>query len=93
MASTPTASREDAVCRVCGLAQSEPPWGEDDRVPIFDICDCCGTEFGYEDCTIDSVKAARARWLANRMPWFSPALRPADWDVDKQLLSVPSKYR
>lgn len=40
-------------CRVCGLDQDENPWGEDNASPTFDICACCGTEFGYHDFTLE----------------------------------------
>ncbi|MGW3351445.1 hypothetical protein ACWDA3_49795 [Nonomuraea rubra] len=32
-------------CRVCGLSQADPPWGEDGQNPTWAICHCCGTEF------------------------------------------------
>jgi rubredoxin len=46
------------ICRVCGLIYDKfYPWGEDGEVPSHDICDCCGTEFGYDDVSIESSKA------------------------------------
>ena len=35
------------ACRVCGKVQDDPTWGEDGKTPTFDICDCCGVQFGY----------------------------------------------
>lgn len=43
-------------CRVCGLDQGFKPWGEDDQTPTFDLCNCCGVQFGYEDCNVEYVK-------------------------------------
>jgi hypothetical protein len=80
-------------CRVCGLDQSEPPWGEDGRLPTFEICDCCGIEFGYEDATPDGVRAARNRWLARGAPWFNPKARPPGWDIAVQMHNIPSRAR
>jgi hypothetical protein len=80
-------------CRVCGLEQSAPPWGADGTSPTFEICPCCGTEFGYEDGLPDAVTRARELWLKNGAAWFEPNARPPDWNVDAQLLHVPAKYR
>lgn len=54
------------ACRVCGRRHEEPPWGADSRSPTFEICDRCGTEFGYEDATPDAAQAARERWLRSQ---------------------------
>jgi hypothetical protein len=70
-------------CRVCGLAQTEPPWGADGKSPNFLICGCCGTEFGYEDCTPAAVEAARERWKARGFDWFCPEERPRGWTPPK----------
>lgn len=56
---------QDHRCRVCGLAQATPPWGSDGATPTFEICDGCGTEFGYEDATPLGVARKRAAWLAD----------------------------
>lgn len=53
------------ICRVCGKIQDDPPWGEDGKCPNYDICDCCGVEFGYGDCTLTAIRASRERWLVN----------------------------
>jgi hypothetical protein len=59
------------ACRVCGNLQGEPPWGED-GCPTDDICDCCETQFGYEDCQLSAIKAARQRWLTKDANWKYP---------------------
>ena len=41
-------NNEFYVCRVCGAEQPEAPWGDDGETPTYDICNCCGVEFGYE---------------------------------------------
>lgn len=55
-------------CRVCGLRQGSPPWGEDGKTPSFEICDCCGVEFGYEDASPKAAEAYRQAWLARGAP-------------------------
>jgi hypothetical protein len=86
-------SDQDLRCRVCGLQQVEPPWGEDDMSPTYDICDCCGVEFGYEDSATASVKRYRLEWLQQGAPWFRPEARPPDWDPEEQIKRVPESYR
>lgn len=80
-------------CRVCGLVQDEPPWGEDGTVASFNICECCGTEFGYDDATPHAVVQTRARWLAAGAKWFQPKLRPASWDIKRQLADIPEPWK
>lgn len=80
-------------CRVCGFELVMPPWGPDDQTPTWEICDCCGTEFGYEDCTIASTKKRRFEWLASGAKWFDEKLKPTDWSVDAQFDGIPIKYR
>jgi hypothetical protein len=79
-------------CRVCGLRLEEPPWGEDGRTPLFDLCPCCGVEFGYQDASLKGVRAYRSRWLEQGAPWDMPKQRPADWNLDEQLAQIPQSY-
>jgi hypothetical protein len=65
--------------------QSSPPWGDDGKTPNFDICPCCGTEFGYEDATDAGVFAARKRWVERGYTWEYPHAKPEEWDVTVQL--------
>jgi hypothetical protein len=37
------------VCRVCGYDMGYPIWDDDGLGPTFDICACCGCEFGFND--------------------------------------------
>jgi len=68
------------------------PYGESGDLPTFDICDCCGAEWGYEDCQPRAAKNYRQQWLSNGAKWFQPKDKPADWDLEVQLLDVPSAY-
>jgi hypothetical protein len=79
------ATDERLLCRVCGLDQGEPPWGADGRTPSFAICDCCGTEFGYEDGSPQAVRATRERWLASGGDWQNPRTKRVAWDRSAQL--------
>jgi hypothetical protein len=80
-------------CPVCNYPLRIPAWH--DGLPSFDICPCCGTQFGYDDCCGGDVNAraawyrqARARWIAGGMVWWSPYPAPAGWDARMQLAAV-----
>jgi hypothetical protein len=86
-------SKENYYCRVCGLKQEDPPWGENGNTPSFTICDCCGVEFGYEDRTEQSIKMYRKRWINEGAKWFKPQRKPKNWNLKDQLEQIPKKYR
>jgi len=81
------------ACRVCGKLQCDPPWGEGGQCPTYDICDCCGVEFGYGDCTLKAVRAFRDRWLANGPNWKYPKEMPTNWSLEEQLKQIPNEYK
>jgi hypothetical protein len=68
-------------CPVCGFDQlSSPPMNHV-------MCPCCGTEFGYHDCTRSHLELMN-RWLAKGAPWFSKSIAPpAGWSWFNQLVS------
>lgn len=86
-------NNEFYVCRVCGAEQPEAPWGDDGETPTYDICNCCGVEFGYEDSTVQSIKKYRAKWLDSGAKWMNKKSEPQNWSVDEQLAHIPLKYR
>jgi hypothetical protein len=70
----------------------DAPWGEDGQSPTYDICSCCGVEFGYEDCFVQSTKKYRKNWIDEGGLWNEPQFRPENWDLDKQLKQVPKEF-
>lgn len=84
--------RRDSYCRVCGYELSFPPWGDDGKSPTWEICPCCGTEFGYEDSTPASTRAMRSRWIAGGKQWFDKSKRSVDWSYDAQCKHIPKEY-
>jgi hypothetical protein len=85
--------QESYFCRVCGKRQDEPIWGEDGQSPTFDICDCCGAEFGYEDCNLEAIHAFRGKWLQEGNKWWNPKTQPQNWSLEEQMKNIPEKYR
>lgn len=61
-------NKELFLCRVCGLEQDDTPWGEDGKTASFNICDCCGVDFGYQDAKLTGIKKYRERWLSQGAP-------------------------
>jgi len=82
-------------CRVCGLRQfPDLPWGEDGRQPSYNICDCCGVEFGYGDDGLQNCLRLRRRWVeVENCRWFSPKLCPRDWNLPAQIRAVPAAFK
>ena len=79
-------------CRVCGLHVDDAPWG-DNKTPSYEICFCCGVEFGNEDYTVESTKRYRALRLKSGAKWFSPNRMPVDWNLKQQLENVPDIFK
>jgi hypothetical protein len=80
-------------CRVCGLPQDEPPWGDDGVTPTFNFCDCCGTEFGYQDATLAGIRRKRETWLEGGAQWHRPRAKPEAWNLEAQLAGIPAEWR
>ncbi len=68
------------LCPVCGYNElPEPPQD-------YNICPCCGTEFGYTDFTA-SHESLRDRWVQRGMTWHSRRVSPPlDWNPEDQLM-------
>lgn len=80
-------------CRVCGFDQGFAPWGEDNKSPTFDICDCCGVQFGYEDCDLKYVKLFRKNWIEKGAAWSFPKVKPSNWSLEEQMKQIPEEFK
>ena len=58
-----TLSYGNHKCRICGFHNENFPWGEDGKKPNFELCPCCGVQFGKEDVTLESIQKYRKEWL------------------------------
>jgi hypothetical protein len=79
-------------CRVCGFHLLEPPWGKDGTTPNYEICPCCGCEFGLNDYTLEVTRRYREKWIKDGSTWFLKKERPTNWDMEKQLLNIPPNF-
>jgi hypothetical protein len=76
-------------CTCCGLYFDEYfPWGENGEYSTFDICDCCGIEFGYEDWCKESLFEYRTEWIKSGANWFTQKSKPDDWSLKDQLRKI-----
>ena len=67
------------TCPVCGYDKLTEPAGD------YNICNCCGTEFGYEDATASHAEL-RKRWIAGGAKWWDMDLSPPQkWSPEAQL--------
>jgi len=90
------------VCPVCGYPNLfRQPWNEHLRNPSFEICPCCGIQFGDQDYPLgttdikerfDAVQGFhnrwRDQWISNGMLFKHIAERPEGWNPIKQLQSI-----
>jgi hypothetical protein len=74
------------TCPVCGFnGLNEVPYDKYGS-PSHEICPCCGFEFGFEGK--EDMARFREDWIRKGAPWFTPGLKPADWDPKKQLANL-----
>jgi hypothetical protein len=59
------------------------PVPEDELRASFWICECCGCEYGYTD-----HPAYRERWLSKGAKWSEEKYKPANWNLEEQLLHI-----
>jgi len=73
-------------CPVCGFSEMPYP-------PIdYNICPCCGTEFGLDDAETNHAEL-RTAWLRRGAPWFSDELPPAPtWNPYVQLAMADLEF-
>ncbi|MEG0362168.1 MAG: hypothetical protein RR602_11090 [Longicatena sp.] len=77
------------ICPVCGFDKlTEPPYNKFSN-PSFEICGCCGFQFGYDDMSEGkSYEEYRNSWIENNYEWFSEDRKPQNWDYKEQLKNL-----
>ena len=70
------------LCPVCGYYELDEPPSD------WNICDSCGTEFGYHDAR-KTHSELRDLWIASGAVWHSIDYKsPQFWSPEKQLANV-----
>ncbi|MBM3202167.1 MAG: hypothetical protein FJZ56_07160 [Chlamydiae bacterium] len=80
------------ICRVCGFKHKEPIWGKEGNCPTYQICDCCGVEFGYQDCSLQAIREFRKNWVKRGCCWENDKIRPRSWSIEEQMKNIPKEY-
>jgi hypothetical protein len=77
------------ICPVCGYDGLEELPYDHDGNPSYEICDCCGFEFGFDDDSEGlSFEEYRKKWIEEGAKWFNPDMKPKGWDIKRQLLNI-----
>jgi hypothetical protein len=67
----------------------EPPYCVRFGQPSYDVCVCCGYEFGNDDepGTAKAISFAGflEEWIQSGTHWFDESKRPAGWSLKRQL--------
>ncbi len=72
------------MCPVCGYGMDDPP-------ADYNICPCCGTEFGHHDIN-SPIPNLRVAWLRSGAKWWSTVdAPPPGWDPYVQLENLISR--
>jgi hypothetical protein len=66
------------ICPVCGYDEMDAPPRN------YEICSCCGTEFGNDD-QLQTHDQLREQWIRRGALWFFRE-PPANWDPWRQLI-------
>jgi len=74
-------------CPVCGWPKLEEPARSESGSASFEVCPCCGFEFGFDDDDRGfTYETWRARWIKAGMKWWSQSRpAPARWNATAQL--------
>lgn len=79
-------------CPVCGYdGLDEPPYIDNDVFTgSFEICSCCGFQYGVDDLDKGMThEAYRNQWIKEGAPWFSRlTIKPSNWNLRQQLMSI-----
>ena len=82
------------LCPICGFPDlDEPAYDLLTGDPTFEICPCCGHEYGYGDpTTLTGKENFLRKWIGMGTPWSTPDLRPPNWDARLQLKEIGVDY-
>ena len=71
-------------CPICGYGPfNEPYESVQDLRRSYDICDCCGCEYGNDD-----TEQHYDAWVTNGCSWFNNKLKPFNWALEHQTNNI-----
>ncbi|MEM6334162.1 MAG: hypothetical protein AAF823_12570 [Planctomycetota bacterium] len=66
-----------------------PPYSQHFGDPSYDVCACCGYEFGNDDEPGTSNPATfeqyLRKWIGEGARWFDESQKPMNWSLEVQL--------
>lgn len=81
----------------------QPPYENVWGFPSYEVCECCGFEFGNDDNGMDassnfSFESYLREWFdKQKCEWFTPSKKPDNWSLIQQLenagLDIPPYIR
>lgn len=79
------------ICPICGYdGLDEPPYDEF-GFGSWEICSCCGFEFGIENengASKSLFDMLRKRWIEFGAKWKYPEDQPEGWNLELQLKNI-----
>jgi ribosomal protein L37E len=66
-----------------------PPYSQRYGTPSYDVCACCGFEYGNDDepgtAPPQTFAEYLADWITRGCVWCTPSRKPDDWSLETQL--------
>lgn len=57
-------NKQKYICPICGYDRLDEPAYDENSLGSFDICPCCGNEFGFDDMACGkTIEELRTKWL------------------------------
>lgn len=78
-------------CPVCYYDKLEfEAYDSSDNLPSYEMCPCCGFQFGLDDYPNreEKIKKWRTNWFYNGGKWFSSSRPPVNWNPLEQLSRI-----
>jgi len=87
---------KNMTCRICGFLYDDYyPWGENGNTPDYEMCACCGGEFGFDDdihACGKPIQEYRSKWIDEGANFYNPSKRPENWNLEVQLGNIPEEF-
>jgi hypothetical protein len=79
------------------IDHGKPPYNQRYGEPSYDVCSCCGFEFGNDDdpgtAPPKTFKEYLINWITEGCVWFDSQRRPLDWNLEEQLRKAGIPYQ
>jgi len=80
------------ICPICGYTRLQMSPYDEHGYPSYEICDCCGFEYGFDDDSEGySFENYREKWINEGFKFSNDKMQPETWNrqtMIKQLENV-----